>query len=205
MSTTIINYNVGNIQSIVNMLKRLGHTALVTSDPAAIDAATRLILPGVGSFDYGMEQLHRLGLVEVIQRKAQGSGVPFLGICLGAQLLLHKSQEGTRPGLGLVDGEVVRFKPVDTAMKVPHMGWNTVDIKKPSPLWAGLDKDSRFYFVHAYHFELASPENVLTTTHYGYDFPSSFGHKNLLGVQFHPEKSHRYGMALLKNFCEMPV
>ncbi len=205
MGTVIINYNVGNIQSIVNMLKRLGHPSQVTSDPAAIEAATRVILPGVGAFDYGMEQLHRLGLVEVIRRKVRDSDAPFIGICLGAQLLLDRSEEGSLPGLGLMDGQVVRFKPVDASMKVPHMGWNTVDVRRPGPLWAGLDKGSRFYFVHSYHFALARPEDVTTTTHHGYVFPSSFGRGNLFGVQFHPEKSHRYGMALLRNFCELPA
>ncbi|MFI5150583.1 MAG: imidazole glycerol phosphate synthase subunit HisH [Bacteroidia bacterium] len=202
MVITIIDYNVGNIQSIVNMLRKIGHAAVVTKDPEVINKAGKLILPGVGAFDYGMEQLRATGLIPVITRKTMEDHIPFLGICLGAQLLLGSSEEGQTAGLDFLPGKVIRFKAVNADMKIPHMGWNEVTVEKPSPLFNGLETDARFYFVHAYHFEMEKESDMLTTSTYGYTFCSSFSRDNIYGVQFHPEKSHKFGMKLLKNFAE---
>lgn len=203
MLITIVNYNVGNIQSIVNMLKKIGHSAIVTSNIEDIKNAQKLILPGVGSFDYGMEQLENSKLIEVLNNKVLKNKTPILGICLGAQLFLQTSEEGVKRGLDWFDAKAVKFKFSDNVLKIPHMGWNNIRIKKKNRLLEGLNDDSRFYFVHSYHFEFADTTDILTTTDYGYSFISSFSRDNIYGVQFHPEKSHKFGMALLKNFAEL--
>ena len=202
MPITIIDYNVGNIQSIVNMLRKIGHATLVTRDPEKIRAADKLLLPGVGAFDYGMEQLKTSGLISVIREQVLVRKIPVLGICLGAQLFLSGSEEGKLDGLDVIPGKVIRFKAINAEMKIPHMGWNDVLVKKQSPLFEGLEKDSRFYFVHSFHFQMELESDILTTCEYGYNFTSSFSRNNIYGVQFHPEKSHKFGMRLLRNFAE---
>ena len=203
MPITIINYNVGNIQSIVNMLKKIGHSAIVTSKAEDIKNADKLILPGVGSFDYGMEQLENSNLIEIIKDKVLKEKTPILGICLGAQLFLQSSEEGIKKGFGWFDATVVKFNFDKPSFKIPHMGWNEIEVKKVNPLLKSLNNDSRFYFVHSYHFKFQKQEDVLTTTEYGYSFASSFSKENIYGVQFHPEKSHKFGMTLLKNFAQL--
>lgn len=199
----IVDYGVGNTGSIRNMLRRLGHPVEVTSAPEVIRSASRLILPGVGSFDTGMTQLRRLGLVDALNDAALVRTVPTLGICLGAQLMTRSSEEGREHGLAWIDAITVRFfsRSSGCGLKVPSMGWNEVYLRRPHALFDGLHAEARFYFVHSYHFYLNVPGDTLTVSHYGYEFASSFARDNVWGVQFHPEKSHKFGMKLLDNFA----
>lgn len=202
---TIINYNAGNIKSIQNMLKRIGAKSCISSNAEEIEQAEKLILPGVGHFDYGMRNLQESGLIEVLNKKVLTDKVPLLGICLGAQLLGNRSEEGIIPGLGWIDMEVVKFDENKLAenLKIPHMSWNEMIIKKQSELLAGLNNESRFYFVHSYHMKCNDENDVLTNTNYGYEFTSAVEKDNIYGVQFHPEKSHKFGMRLLENFVNI--
>ncbi len=197
----IIDYNTGNLGSIRNMLKKLGVDSEVTSEPGRIEAADKLILPGVGAFDAGMDNLGRSGLIPLLEERALRGCVPVLGICLGMQLMTRRSAEGQRDGLGWIDAEAVRFETREEAPKVPHMGWNRVEPTRRSPLTDGLPEEPRFYFVHSYHVLCRREEDVLLTTRYGLTFHSAFQRGNIAGVQFHPEKSHTYGMRLLHNFA----
>lgn len=200
----IIDYHCGNPHSIKNMLKKIGVNSKISSEKEEIFNAEKLILPGVGAFDHGMENLNKEGLTEVIREKVLSFKTPILGICLGAQLMGVSSEEGNLNGLELVEMQVKRFEvnKMDESHKIPHMGWSEIDIKKKHPIINNLPVDPRFYFVHSYHFEMINSADILTTTTYGYEFTSSFQHENTFGVQFHPEKSHKYGMMLLKNFAE---
>mgnify|MGYP003577853970 CR=1 FL=1 len=200
---TIIDYGMGNLGSIQNMLKRIKVESEITGDTERIGRAKKILLPGVGAFDAAMERIESAGLLPVLNQKAKEEKVPVLGICLGMQLLTHSSEEGKRPGLGWVEAKTVRFQFSDNRMKVPHMGWNLVQTKNPSPLTEDLPEEPRFYFVHSYHVQCTNPADVLTTTHYGYDFHSIIQHENIYGAQFHPEKSHKYGMKLLANFARI--
>lgn len=197
----IIDYQAGNIRSIQNMLRKIGCKSTITSNPEEIEKADKLILPGVGSFDHGIENLHASGLFDAIIKKA-ATGTPLLGICLGAQLLGHNSEEGNLQGLGLIDMQVVKFNREKLAdnIKIPHMGWSEITEKKESLVLANMPPNPRFYFVHSYHFATNNISDQLTTSFYGYEFCSSFQSKNIIGVQFHPEKSHKFGMELLRNF-----
>lgn len=199
----IVDYDMGNIGSVSNMLKKIGRKSEITRDPAKIRDADHIILPGVGSFDSGMEQLEKLNLVELIREKVLKDKTPILGICLGAQLMLERSEEGQKAGLGLVAGDVQRFKlDGDPKWRIPNMGWNQIRQVKQSPLVDVLPENPRFYFVHSYHFHLKNEADQLLLSDYGYTFCSAFEHENIAGVQFHPEKSHKYGMSLLHNFSE---
>lgn len=198
----IIDYGMGNIGSILNMLKKIGAEGRISSDPDEIRGADRLILPGVGAFDQGMANLERMGLIPVLNERVRNGGTPVLGICLGMQLMTKSSEEGKAAGLGWIDARTVRFRHAPSLnLKVPHMGWNLIEQKKESPLLAGMYTDPRFYFVHSFHAVCADPSDVLTSTHHGYEFTSSFQRGNIIGVQFHPEKSHKYGMKLLSNWA----
>ena len=199
----IIDYKTGNLGSIQNMLKRIGEQSTISSDPEMLYEADKIILPGVGSFNKGVRSLKELGLWEPLQKRVLVDKTPILGICLGAQLMTKGSEEGQEPGLGWVDAYTYRFK-IDKAskFKVPHMGWNKVDILKDSKLMANMFGDARFYFVHSYHMTFNDLEQRLLSSTYSYDFDSAFEKDNILGVQFHPEKSHKYGMRLLKNFVD---
>lgn len=200
---TIIDYGMGNLGSVANMIKRIGHQSEITSDISSILSAKKIILPGVGNFDKAMQNIKSLGLYDIIKEKAINKKTPFLGICLGMQLLCRKSEEGDNPGLGLIDAEVKRFSFNEgQKQKIPHMGWNMVKLHKENLLFLNMYEYPRFYFVHSYHVVCNELNDVLTTTHYGYDFHSSFAHSNIIGVQFHPEKSHKFGILLLKNFVE---
>jgi len=199
----IIDYGLGNLGSVSNILNRLGYKNQISSEPEIINKADKIIIPGVGAFDNGMENLHRLGLVDFLNLKIDTDKIPTLGICLGAQLFLDRSEEGKLPGLGWVAGDVVRFKQQEgEKLRIPHMGWSQVKEAKPSVLFEGMYEESKFYFVHSYHFKLQNTSEEWLTSHYSYDFCSAFQKGNLVGVQFHPEKSHKYGMCLLKNFVE---
>ena len=200
--TLVINYNLGNPKSIKNMLTYLGYESKISSDPLDIVAADRLILPGVGHFRHGMKQLHELGLADVLKREVLANKKPILGICLGMQLLTNHSEEGNDQGLGFIDAQTKIFQFQDTYLKVPHMGWNTVEFQKDSPFISKISSKPRFYFVHSYYIDCTNREDILCTTHYGQDFVSGFQHQNIFGFQFHPEKSHKYGMELLVNFSK---
>lgn len=201
----IVDYGVGNLGSIINMLKKAGARAIASSDPEVLQQAEKLILPGVGAFDAGMNKLNEGGLVPLLNHLALEKKVPFLGLCLGLQLMTKRSEEGQTPGLGWLEAETLRFKfEADQAhLKVPHMGWNTIEIRKSHPIFRDLDPGARFYFVHSFYVRSHDPEAVLAETDYGGYFHSIFSRDNIMGFQFHPEKSHKYGMRLLKNFAEM--
>ncbi len=199
----IIDYGMGNLGSIQNMLKKVGARATITSDPAIIDAAAKIILPGVGHFAAGMKNLKERGLIEALRRNVLETKKPTLGICLGAQLLTEFSEEGNVEGLGFLKAKTLRFQLDDATLKVPHMGWNLIAPQKSSPLLDGLSSQSRFYFVHSYFLKAESPSDILTKTHYGFDFASALEHQNIFAAQFHPEKSHKFGMRLMKNFADL--
>lgn len=201
---TIIDYGVGNLASIRNMLKKVGVDSVVSSDEKVILDAEKLILPGVGAFDTCAEKLQQSGLVNTINRKVLEEGTPVLGVCVGMQLLTEGSEEGVLPGLGWIRGRVIRFRQdrMPAGTKIPHMGWTDVVLNKPSPLFDGMYEEPRFYFVHSYHPELADPADALVLAQYGYSFVAGMEHKNIIGVQFHPEKSHKFGMKLLSNFVK---
>lgn len=198
----IINYGLGNLGSIQNMLKVIGEKSIISSDINELETCDRYILPGVGAFDAGMQKLSESGLTEFIKHVAINDRRPILGICLGMQLLGRKSEEGTLPGLGLIPFDNIRFRLDDTELKVPHMGWDIVDFKQNSPLISGLEGTQRYYFVHSFHAQCDNDENILMTCDYGYEFAASVVKDNIMGVQFHPEKSHDFGMALLTNFVK---
>jgi glutamine amidotransferase len=201
--TTIINYNLGNPKSIKNMLSYLGIDAVISDDLNALKSADRLILPGVGHFVHGMNQLNNLGFTDVIKEHALTQQKPILGICLGMQLMTNFSEEGDVDGLGFIDAQTKKFQLQDKSLKIPHMGWNEVSWQKESPILNSLSEKPRYYFVHSYFVECNNQNDVLGTTHYGQDFVSAFQHDNIIGMQFHPEKSHQFGMELLKNFTKL--
>ncbi len=198
----IIDYQAGNIGSIRNMIKKLGSEAVISSDEAVIRSATKLILPGVGSFDYGMSKLQELGLLDILSQKVGIENIPILGICLGAQLMCRASEEGQLPGLGWIQGDVKRLPGVKDGAKytVPHMGWDIVRLQKPSKLFSDMQEPARFYFVHSYYIACDDKRDVLTSNTYSVSFDSAFERGNILGVQYHPEKSHKFGKQLLRNF-----
>lgn len=200
----VVDYNMGNVASVTNMLKRIGAEDVVVSrDAADVQRASKIILPGVGAFDRGIEHLERYGLREPLNEIVVRNGVPALGICLGMQLLMESSAEGSLPGLGWVPGHVQRFSfESGSTLKVPHMGWNYVQAKERSPLF-DPDKRSRYYFVHSYYAQPSQPEHVVATARYGIEFACAVGYDNVWGVQFHPEKSHRFGIDLLTRFIEV--
>ena len=198
----IIDYGLGNLGSIQNMLKVIGEKSVISSDIDTLENCDRYILPGVGAFDAGMSRLAKKGLIDFVKKIADVDKKPILGICLGMQLLGRRSDEGELNGLNLIPFETVRFELDHTDLKIPHMGWDVVEFKKVHPLMKNLTGQQRFYFVHSYHAKCDSAENVLMTCDYGYEFAASVCKDNVMGVQFHPEKSHDFGMALLKNFVE---
>jgi imidazole glycerol-phosphate synthase subunit HisH len=198
----IIDYEMGNLRSVQKAFERMGHAATITSDPAELAVASKLVLPGVGAFRDAIAALRERRLVEPI-RAAVASGKPFLGICLGLQLLFDTSYEdGRYEGLGIVPGEVVRFK-VPPEYKVPHMGWNQLRIRRRPPILAGVEDGAHFYFVHSYYVVPRDESVVATETDYPRPFCSSVWQNNLFAVQFHPEKSQDVGLRVLKNFAEL--
>jgi imidazole glycerol-phosphate synthase subunit HisH len=201
---TIIDYGTGNLLSIKNMLKRLGIESHISNREEDINNATRLILPGVGHFDHGMRQLRASGLVAAMNKKVLDEKTPILGICLGVQLFTRGSDEGSEPGLGWVNGKTVSFDKdkMDHRHKIPNMGWADVTGYHHSKLFTDMYEEPHFYFVHSFHLELENKNEVIATARYGYDFEVGIEKGNIIGVQFHPEKSHKYGMRILENFVK---
>jgi len=203
MSICIVDYGLGNLASIRNMIRKAGGKSDITSDPAVIARAEKLILPGVGHFAAGMENIRSSGLLDVLNEAVLEKKTPVLGICLGMQLLAGHSEEGDVAGLGWIDAEIVRFRQDQMGqLKVPHMGWNEVKPVHTHPLFPDTQAQERFYFVHSYHIQCNHPGDVLATAHYGYDFTCAVSHGNICGVQFHPEKSHRFGMEMMSRFIQ---
>lgn len=201
---TIIDYGIGNVGSIYNMLKKAGERVAVAGSIQMIEKAEKLILPGVGAFDHGMKQLDLYKLIPVLNYKVQEQQTPILGICLGMQLFSNKSEEGLLSGLGWINAETTLFKFNSEDNKtIPHMSWNEIQLAKRSKLFSNLPEDSRFYFVHSYHVVCNNTSDILARSNYGIEFTSAIEHNNILGVQFHPEKSHKFGMKVLKNFAEL--
>lgn len=202
---TIIDYGLGNVLAFVNVYKRANIAVAVAKSAADLAGATRLILPGVGSFDHAMEQLDRSGMRGPLEELVVGQRMPVLGICVGMQMLARSSDEGKHAGLGWIDGTVRKFDQANMprGTNLPHMGWNDVAPTVAGGLFAGLEQDARFYFLHSYYFECHQQADVLARTDYGPAFSCAVRRDNVYGVQFHPEKSHHYGSQLLSNFAEI--
>lgn len=196
---TILDYGIGNLGSVRNMLRRAGLESEITGDPAIVERATKIILPGVGAFDRAMTRLDESGLRGVLDHKATVEKIPVLGICLGMQMLTHGSDEGQLPGLGYIPAFAHRF-PADDRLKVPHMGWNRVAKVQSSPLTDGLSDDARFYFVHSFYVRVQNEANALLKCRYGVEYDAAIVNGNIYGAQFHPEKSHKFGLALFAAF-----
>lgn len=201
---TIIDYGMGNLGSIKNMLNRIGVPSEITNNPENILKARKLILPGVGRFDTAMGIIEKSGLKNLLIEKVLSDGIPILGICLGMQLLTQLSEEGNTLGLGFIPAKTIKFKFKDNHFKIPHMGWNTVHPNASNPLIDNLPREPRFYFVHSYYVKVEDETySILKTTYGEVEFDSAIHKSNIWGTQFHPEKSHKYGMKLLENFSKI--
>jgi len=205
---SIIDYGVGNLGSVKNMLKFLNIESKIITTAEELSTATKIILPGVGSWDNGVAKLTESGLLSVLNKRVLSDKVPVLGICLGMQILLDASEEGELAGLGWIPGEVKKFyftpeQQTANKLRIPHMGWNVTHNKKQTALTQLNDDETRYYFVHSYHAEVANKHHALMTCNYGYEFTCAIHKDNIWGVQFHPEKSHKFGMALMKSFAEL--
>jgi imidazole glycerol-phosphate synthase subunit HisH len=199
---TIVDYGVGNLTSIQNMFKKGGTKAIISGDPLAIADASKLLLPGMGHFDNCMQRLHASGILPAIEKKVFEEKIPLLGICVGLQMFMESSEEGNEAGLGWIKGKTIRFQKdkMQAELKIPNMGWLEILSAKESPLLEKFE-GARFYFAHSYHVAPEEKEDILVTSEYGYPFTVGIERNNIIGVQFHPEKSHRFGMQLLKNFA----
>ncbi len=201
----IVDYGLGNILAFANVYKRLNIPVSVARTPADLAGASKLILPGVGAFDHAMAMLQDAGMRAPLDELVLQKKVPVLGICVGMQILAESSEEGSLPGLGWIPGRVRAFRNTAGAadMPVPHMGWNDVQPSSGHALFRGMESDARFYFLHSYYFEAAQPQHAIAQASYGIDFNCAVQSGNVYGVQFHPEKSHHFGVNLLKNFAEL--
>jgi glutamine amidotransferase len=200
----IVDYGMGNLNSVKRKLKRIQVDALITSSSEDLINADKIILPGVGHFLMAMENLKKLGLIDILNEVVLIKQKPILGICLGMQLMANYSEEGNVKGLGWIDADVIKFKVSNSqTYKIPHMGWNQIEISKESRLMNNIPPLSEFYFVHSYHFKTNSDQDILNQTEYDYKFVSAVEKNNIFGVQYHPEKSHDIGEQLLRNFCEL--
>jgi glutamine amidotransferase len=200
---TIVDYGMGNLGSVVNMLRRIKVESEITGDRERIKKSSRIMLPGVGAFDAAMERIEKAGIREVLDDKALHEKVPILGICLGMQLLTRGSEEGKNRGLGWISADTRRI-PNNNGLKIPHMGWNIAERTRPCHLTDNLNDEIRFYFVHSYCVQTDDPSHTVLRTRYGIEFAAAIQKENIMGAQFHPEKSHKFGMQLLKNFAEIP-
>lgn len=202
---SIIDYGLGNVLAFANMYRRMAIPVAIARSEADVAQASKLILPGVGAFDYAMESFRDSGMYEAATRRVVEDRVPVLGICVGMQMMASRSEEGTAAGLGWVNGVVRKFDTTQFAQRthLPHMGWNDVHPTKSSHLFEGLEKEARFYFLHSFYFECENPGDTLATAEYGSEFACAVNHENVYGVQFHPEKSHEFGARLLRNFAEI--
>lgn len=206
LNVVIVDYGMGNLNSILNMFKKIGVSALISNKISDLTYAQRMILPGVGAFDHGIASLQNSGLLPILNQRVLSDRVPVLGICLGMQLMTRGSEEGIKPGLGWVAAQTRRFTTDQVApIKVPHMGWNSARLEQSSALFEGLETENRFYFVHSYYVECDSDSSCLATTTHGIEFTSAMRHDNIFGVQFHPEKSHKFGMTILRNFSRLKL
>ena len=208
MVITIVNYGLGNIKAFYNIYKTLNIKVKIASNAAQLSNSDKIILPGVGSFDWALERLNKSGMIETLNYLVLKKKIPVLGVCVGMQIMAETSEEGQLKGLGWLNAHVSKIKEEFLISKItqnlllPHMGWNNINIKNDSALFKGLSK-SQYYFLHSYCFCSLSDNATLTTTKYGQEFVSSFCLKNIYGVQFHPEKSHDWGIKLLKNFSDI--
>ncbi|MBC7410852.1 MAG: imidazole glycerol phosphate synthase subunit HisH [Bacteroidia bacterium] len=201
---TVINYGVGNLGSVMNMFKKINVEAQLSTSIDDIKNAKKLLLPGIGSFDIAMQKLISTGYLPYLNQKVMEEKVPTLGICLGMQLMTNGSEEGTHKGLGWFDAETVKFNLDTNIYKIPHMGWNDVFLKQANnTLTANLPVEPRFYFCHSYFVKCKNDNEQMLTCNYGNEFTCGINNENIYGVQFHPEKSHKYGMQLLKNFSTL--
>lgn len=197
----ILDYGMGNLHSVLKAFRRIGAKAVVSSKIEDIEKANKLVLPGVGNFKKGMENLKSLGIMQIFNKRIIDERIPILGICLGMQLFTKFSEEGNVPGLGWIDAETTKFG-YNNSLRVPHMGWNNVGIKKKSGLFFNVEKNDSFYFVHSFYVKCNNETDILGTTKYGNEFVSSIQKNNIFGTQFHPEKSHDCGLQILRNFVE---
>jgi glutamine amidotransferase len=196
---TIVDYNAGNLRSVKRACDAVGIESVFTQDPDVVRRADRIIFPGVGAAASAMATVKERSLDQALG-EAKGRGVPILGICIGAQIILNASEEDDTPGLGLIDGKAVRFRPDDPSIKVPHIGWNEVRVEKPHPVLAGIEPGDEFYFVHSYFPDPKDPKRIFATADHGGPFCCALGEDNLFATQFHPEKSGPLGLALLERF-----
>lgn len=203
----VVDYGLGNIGSILNMFRYIGYESISVSDPSDIKNAGGIILPGVGNFDQGMKNLHKTGMAEALKEVFNTKKIPILGICLGMQLMCNSSEEGALPGLAFIDAHVRRFNFSNKSeLKTPHMGWNVVNVTKNDTVLGGInDALAKFYFVHSYYVECNNKSDIAGVTEYGSNFTSAFHVDSISGVQFHPEKSHKFGMNLFRNFSKSIV
>ncbi|NQX40308.1 glutamine amidotransferase [Pedobacter steynii] len=201
----IIDYGVGNIRAFTNIYKKLDVHIKIAQKLEDLTEVTKIILPGVGAFDHAMEQLERSGMRQRLDELVLGDHVPVVGICVGMQMLAHSSDEGKLLGLGWIDASVKKFdeSKIKYSTHLPHMGWNDVNPVKENAILTGLEKDAKFYFLHSYYFHCNDAEDIIATTDYGIEFSCAVNKKNIYGVQFHPEKSHQYGIQLLNNFSKL--
>ena len=201
----IIDYGLGNVKAFFDVYKKLNISSKIVQAVEDLKTAEKVILPGVGAFDHAMQRLVRTGMKTALDDLVNNRNVPVLGVCVGMQILARSSEEGNLPGLGWVDGEVKRFAKSysNTPTPVPHMGWNNITALTTNGLFKGLDATARFYFLHSYYFNCDHPENVIAFTDYAGDFTCALRSGNIYGVQFHPEKSHQWGVTLLENFAKL--
>ena len=202
---TIIDYGVGNVFAFQNVFKRLNIPSKIAKSVNDLMGASKLILPGVGHFDYAMSQLNNSGMRDRLDELVLKEKIPVIGICVGMQMMAKKSDEGTLDGLCWIDAYVKKFdeETINHHTKLPHMGWNDVKPNKNHPLFRGLEQEAIFYFLHSFYFNCKDPKNIISTTDYGINFASSVNKENIFGIQFHPEKSHSYGEKLLENFAKL--